>query len=324
MQQRQATSITIVVAPDDDASEKQSVAELRAAPETCASNRPTSVPAEHEPPDADVPDSRHTLSAATSKSRWTDEHRARERALLALLTDSAAGTDDRTSARSSLIVMHLPLVEYCARKFRDRGEPLADLVGYGTVGLIKAVDRFDPTRGVEFSTFAMPTIIGEIKRHFRDRARIIRLPRRVIDVASEAASAVSTLQRDLGRQPAVIEIAAHIGYSSAEVIEAQRSTSTHAVVSLDHMLSECVDSGETLPHQFAIWPKEFDHVEWRESLQPALSTLEPRERELLRLRFAEEMSQEAIAAVLGVSQMQVSRLLSRVLTHLRALLADAA
>ena len=262
--------------------------------------------------------------APLPRTRWGDEQRRRESELFAIIADPGADERSKSAARDDIVVLHMPLVEYCARRFRDRGEPAGDLVGYGCIGLIKAVDRFDVTRGLEFSTFAMPTIIGEIKRHFRDRARIVRLPRRLIDVASEAAAVTPQLQVELGYQPQPHDVAARIGISVAEVIEAQRMTSTHAISSVDVLVESCSETGDILPQQLVVWPTEFETIEWRESLRPALSALSNTERELVHLRFVEQLSQEAIARRLGVSQMHVSRLLTRLLTHLRTVLADAA
>ena len=259
-----------------------------------------------------------------ARGRWGDEQRQRERQLFAVMVNSATDSDTRMTARNDIVLLHMPLVDYCARRFRDRGEPFGDLVGYGLIGLIKAVDRFDPSRGLEFSTFAMPTIIGEIKRHFRDRARLVRIPRRLIDIASEAAAATSRLQTELGRQPEPAELARHIGIDTADVIEAQRTTSAHAVTSIDSLLAACADNGDSLPQQLVVQPWEFDQIEWREALRPALRSLNETQRQLLHLRFVEQMSQDSIAQILGVSQMHVSRLLTRLLSDLRSQLADAA
>mgnify|MGYP006270980387 CR=1 FL=1 len=258
------------------------------------------------------------------RGRWGDDQRKRERELFMLMCDPGRDAAERNSARDELVLLHMPLVEYCARRFRDRGEPFDDVVSYGSIGLIKAVDRFDVSRGLEFSTYAMPTILGEIKRHFRDRARIIRLPRRLIEVASDVAAVTPQLQRDLGRKPHPRDVAEHMGISVTDVIEAQRTTSAHAVVSIDLLVDACYESGDLLPQQLVVWPAEFETIEWRESLRPALHALDDTERELIHLRFIEQLSQDMIAKRLGVSQMHVSRLLTRLLTRLRALLADAA
>ena len=128
-------------------------------------------------------------SSPAAGRRWGDAQRQRERELFTCLQTAVPSSTPWMQIRNDIVVLHLPLVDYCARRFKDRGEPIADVTSVGTIGLIKAVERFDTGRGLEFSTFAMPTIIGEIKRYFRDRSRVIRIPRRLIDLANEAAAA---------------------------------------------------------------------------------------------------------------------------------------
>ena len=164
--------------------------------------------------DGTIPDSAVAPGdAAPRTSRWDSAARERERELLGQLAASTEGDAAHTAARDELVTMHLPLVHFLARRFRDRGEPLEDLVQVGTIGLIKAVDRFDPERGVEFSTYATPTIVGEIKRHFRDKGWAIRVPRRLQELRISIAQATAELSQSSGHSPTIGELATHLGIS---------------------------------------------------------------------------------------------------------------
>jgi RNA polymerase sigma-B factor len=210
--------------------------------------------------------------------------------------------------------MHLPLVEYLARRFAGRGEPLDDLVQVGTLGLIKAVDRFDLDREVEFSTYATPTVVGEIKRHFRDKGWTIRVPRRLQELRAAISAATADLTQDLGRSPTVRELAARLRVDEEEVLDGLESANAYAAMSLDTSSSEDVPSvADTL----GVEDEALTGVENRESLKPLLDTLPDREKRLLALRFFQNMTQSQIATELGISQMHVSRLLSRTLATLR-------
>ena len=231
-------------------------------------------------------------------------------------------TPERGRLRDELVEMHLPLVEYLARRFRNRGEPLDDLVQVATIGLIKSVDRFDLERGVEFSTYATPTIVGEIKRHFRDKGWAIRVPRRLQELKLSLTKATSELSQKLGRSPTVAELAGHLGMSEEEVLEGLESANAYSAVSLD-----APDGGDddspAVADTLGAEDESLEGVEYRESLKPLLDQLPPREKRILLLRFFGNMTQSQIAADLGISQMHVSRLLARTLTQLRAgLLAD--
>ncbi len=218
-------------------------------------------------------------------------------------------------ARGQLVELHLPLVEHLARRFRDRGEPLDDLVQVGTIGLIKSVDRFDPQRGFEFSTYATPTIIGEIKRHFRDKGWSVRIPRRLQEMRQHISVATEELNHRLGRSPTVAELAEHLGCSQEDILEGLESANAYSTISLD----AGTDTDET-PSMLDVLGADddaLDGVEHRESLRPLLDALPPRERTILVLRFFRGMTQSQIATHLGISQMHVSRLLARTLTQLR-------
>ncbi len=242
--------------------------------------------------------------------------RARARDLFAELGTLPEDDPRRARVRDELVEMHLPLVEYLARRFRNRGEPLEDLVQVATIGLIKSVDRFDTERGVEFSTYATPTIVGEIKRHFRDKGWAIRVPRRLQELKLSLAKATSDLSQRNGRAPTVAELAQHIGLSEEEVLEGLESANAYSAVSLD-----APDSGDddspAVADTLGIEDASLEGVEYRESLKPLLERLPPREKKILLLRFFGNMTQSQIAAELGISQMHVSRLLARTLAQLR-------
>ncbi len=256
-----------------------------------------------------------------STSRWGDAERVRERELIAILATSELSDDARARARDELVTIHLPLVHYLARRFRDRGEPLEDLVQVGTIGLIKAVDRFDPERGVEFSTYATPTIVGEIKRHFRDKGWAIRVPRRLQELRISIGRATAELSQKSGRSPTVSELAAHIGVSEDEIIEGIEGALAYSTSSLDAQVGGDDDS-PMLADRLGAEDPDLAGVEYRESLKPLLAALPARERRILVLRFFHGMTQSQIAAEVGISQMHVSRLLAKSLTHLREGLAD--
>jgi RNA polymerase sigma-B factor len=215
----------------------------------------------------------------------------------------------------------VPLVEYLARRFRNRGEPLDDLVQVATIGLIKSVDRFDLERGVEFSTYATPTIVGEIKRHFRDKGWAIRVPRRLQELKLSLTKATSELSQKLGRSPTVAELAGHLEMTEEEVLEGLESANAYSAVSLDAPDGGDEDS-PAVADTLGAEDESLEGVEYRESLKPLLDQLPPREKRILLLRFFGNMTQSQIAADLGISQMHVSRLLARTLTQLRAGLLD--
>jgi RNA polymerase sigma-B factor len=223
---------------------------------------------------------------------------------------------ERLAARDALVRMHLPLVEHLARRFRNRGEPYDDLVQVATIGLIKSIDRFDVERGVEFSTYATPTIVGEIKRHFRDKGWAVRVPRRLQELRLQLTTATSELSQRNGRSPTVRELAGHLNLSEDEVLEGLESANAYSTLSLDAPEQDDADSlavADTLGSE----DEELEGVEYRESLKPLLGQLPPREKKILLLRFFGGMTQSQIAAEIGISQMHVSRLLSRTLAQLR-------
>ncbi len=253
--------------------------------------------------------------------RWSDRDRERERDLLRVLADSEPDAPVRRAARDELVTMHLPLVEYLARRFRDRGESHDDLVQVGTIGLIKSVDRFDTTRGVEFSTYATPTIVGEIKRHFRDRGWAIRVPRRLQEMRLHLNRATGDLTHALGRSPTVRELAQHIGVSDEEILEGLESAQAYATTSLDAGSDED-GAAPSIVDTMGSDDAALEQVEYRESLRPLLAALPERERRIIMLRFFHSKTQSQIAEEIGISQMHVSRLLARSLGQLRTGLAQ--
>ena len=242
--------------------------------------------------------------------------RERSRALFAQLDAGHSSAIDRSRARGELVELHLPLVEHCARRFLNRGEPFEDLVQVGTIGLIKAVDRFDTERGVEFSTYATPTILGEIKRHFRDKGWAIRVPRRLQELRMSIASATSDLSQQLGRSPTPREVADRLGVTIEDVLEGLESANAYSTLSLDAGDGQDDGLGSMLETMGAL-DDALDHVEIRESIRPLIERLPPREKQILLLRFFRQMTQSQIAEQVGISQMHVSRLLTRTLAELR-------
>lgn len=247
--------------------------------------------------------------------------RRRSAELFDVFRDEGAPQSARDGARDDLVHLHLPLVEHCARRFRNRGEPFEDLVQVGTIGLIKSIDRFDSDRGVEFSTYATPTIIGEIKRYFRDKGWAIRVPRRLQELRMQIGAAGAELTQSLGRSPTPRELAEAIGCSVEEIIEGIESSNAYSTLSLDAS-DDSEDGAATMLDAIGIDDAGLAHVEIRESIKPLLDRLDQREKKILLLRFFKNMTQSQIAEEIGVSQMHVSRLLNRTLEQLRASLEE--
>jgi RNA polymerase sigma-B factor len=263
-----------------------------------------------------------TAPAERRASRWGDKQRARERVLLGELDAIDVGDPRRAAIRGELVTMHLPLVEHLARRYRDRGEQLDDLVQVGTVWLIKAVDRFDLSRGLEFSTYATPTILGEIKRHFRDRTWALKVPRRLQELQSSIMVATDELTRTLGRSPTVREIAESVGVEQDDVLDAIEIRHAHSTTSLDAERNDGSEHLGTLADSLGADDPALEAVVDREVLRPLIAALPERERRIIMLRFFRSRSQTQIAEELGISQMHVSRLLARTLAELRAAMAE--
>jgi RNA polymerase sigma-B factor len=217
------------------------------------------------------------------------------------------------TVREELITSNLGLAHQLARRFLHRGEPLDDLVQVASVALVKSVDRFDPDRGVDFAAFATRTIIGELKRHFRDKGWAVRASRRVQELYLELGHATNSLVQQLGRNPTVAELAEATGASEEAVIEAIEAGQGYRASSIDATESE----DDPLSARLGEHDGNYDSVDDRVVLGPALSTLPPREQSILRMRFVDGLTQSEIAVAVGVSQMHVSRLLSSSLEKLR-------
>jgi RNA polymerase sigma-B factor len=239
-----------------------------------------------------------------------------------LFTQMHKNGDQR--AREALIERYLPLARRLARRYQRTEEPLDDLVQVASLGLIKAVDRFDVGREILFSSYAVPTILGELKRHFRDRTWSVRVPRDLQELALRIDRAVSALAADSGRAPAVAEIARAVGASEERVLDAMEAAGAYHAGSLDAPRSsrQGEEPGETVADSLGVQESGFDRAEDRATLEPLLAHVSERERLVLRLRFSEGMTQAEIGAQIGVSQMQVSRLIRQAITRLRAGLED--
>ncbi|MGH2684541.1 MAG: RNA polymerase sigma factor SigF [Actinomycetota bacterium] len=220
--------------------------------------------------------------------------------------------------RDELIEAHLRLAEHLARRFANRGVPLDDLVQVASLGLVKAVERFDPGRGLEFSTFATPTIVGELKRHFRDKGWSVRVPRRVQELHVEINALVGDLTQNLGRSPTIPEIAERAGTSEEEILEAMEAGQAYRSASIDAPGGgDSDEGGPGLSDQLGEVDSGLLDAENRMLLADLIKTLPKREQLMLHLRFFQGMTQSQIATRLGISQMHVSRLLAKSLNLLR-------
>lgn len=218
--------------------------------------------------------------------------------------------------RDRLVAAHLPLAAHLARRFANRGEPVEDLEQVAALALVKAVERFDPSRGLPFAAFAGPTIVGELKRHFRDTGWALRVPRRIQELHLALAGVVERLTHQLGRTPTVGEVAAAAGAAEEEVLEALDAGRAYRPDSLDAH-DDADHTGRPDRPVAAAADPDLDRVEAGATLAPLLATLPERERLVVRLRFFAHMTQSEIAALLGISQVHVSRLLARSLQRLR-------
>lgn len=234
----------------------------------------------------------------------------------ARLAELAPDARERPAVRDALVTEHLALARNLARRFRDRGEPLDDLLQVARVGLIKAVDRFDPGRGISFPVFAIPTITGELRRYFRDLGWDVRVPRRLQELHLRLRKATQELSQRNGRAATAGELGTYLDLPREEVIEGLRAGDAYAAGSLDRPAT--LERGApTLGDLLADLDRPFDRVDDHETLGPLLAALPARERRILQLRFVEEWTQTRIAQEVGLSQMHVSRLLSATLIRLR-------
>ncbi|MEU5890207.1 RNA polymerase sigma factor SigF [Streptomyces sp. NPDC047461] len=245
--------------------------------------------------------------------------RALSRQFFQRLSELEEGTHEYQYARNTLIEMNMSLVRFAAGRFRGRGDDMEDIVQTGMIGLIKAIDRFDLTREVEFTSFALPYIVGEIKRFFRDTTWAVHVPRRLQELRVELAKAREELASRLDREPTVAELATLMNIGESEVIEAQIASNGYNSSSLDAALTgDGPENGESVLADFiGVEEDGLRLVEDFQSLAPLMAELSDRDRQILHLRFVEEATQAEIGEQLGCSQMHVSRLIKRIITRLR-------
>ena len=224
--------------------------------------------------------------------------------------------DGDPAAREALVQRFLPLARQLARRYQRGGEPLDDLVQVASLGLLKAIDRFEPDRPTAFSSFAVPTILGELKRHFRDKGWSVRVPRDLQEMSVRVDRVTETMARDLGRAPTPAEIAKQIGTTTERVLEAREAAGAYRAVSLDRPRDDD-EEGDGMADAFGVEDPGFGLAEDAATVERLMTVLTDREREVLRLRFAEDLTQSEIGARVGVSQMHVSRLIRQAVTRLR-------
>ena len=231
----------------------------------------------------------------------------------------AEGDDD---ARAGLVTLHENLVRFLAAKFANRGEPLEDLIQVGMIGLIHAIDRFDPARGIKFSTYATPTIVGEIKRHFRDRAWNLKVPRWLQELNLQVMKANDLLAQRFGRSPTIDEIAEHVGCTVENALNAMELGNAYETVSLDSRLAVEGEAPLTLSDSLGSEDLDLNQLSRYDDVKDAVRKLDNRERMIIYLRYFQDLSQTEVARRLHISQMHVSRLQHKALRKLRELLND--
>ncbi|WP_442812387.1 RNA polymerase sigma factor SigF [Streptomyces sp. NBC_01210] len=228
------------------------------------------------------------------------------------------GTHEHQYVRNTLIELNLALVRYAAGRFRNRAEQMEDIVQVGTIGLIKAIDRFELSREVEFATFAVPYIVGEIKRFFRDTSWAVHVPRRLQELRIDLAKATDELSQQLDRAPSTAELAVRLGLDEEEIIEGVVASNGYTAGSIDMPMDDASDHASTpLSDRLGAPDADLEIAENVQALKPLIEELDDRDKRILQMRFGEEMTQSEIGAELGVSQMHVSRLLTRITSRLR-------
>lgn len=236
---------------------------------------------------------------------------------LAEYAATAAGDPRRRVLRDELAGALWPVVAHIARRYRERGEPVGDLEQIGAIGLLKALDRFDPDRGTDILSYAVPTITGEIRRHFRDRTWAMRVPRALKDLQGPIRDAVGELTTTLQRSPRPSEIAGHLDVPVEQVLDALNAAQAYTADSLDALISAPGDGDLSFGDLLVAADQDPSAVAYRHELRAALAELPEHERTIVALRFLHDMTQTQIAQRVGLSQMHVSRLLSQTLTRLR-------
>jgi RNA polymerase sigma-B factor len=237
--------------------------------------------------------------------------------MLRRLTTLVEGSIEYQRQRDVIVERCLPLADHIARRFSNRGEPLEDLVQVARLGLINAVNRFDADKGAEFVAFAVPTIMGEVRRYFRDHGWSVKVPRRLKELSLQLKKAHEELSHQFGRAPTATEIANHLGIDREEVVQAQIASSAYSTCSSDAPVAGDDGDRRSVSDSFGTLDANLEKVVDIETLRPLLEALPDRELTVLRLRFFENMTQSQIAERLGISQMHVSRLLARCLNKLR-------
>lgn len=259
------------------------------------------------------------IDVAPSGRRFLEPAPARASADATLL---ARYRDGDEVAREDVVARFLPLARQLARRYARGNEPLDDLFQVASVGLLKAIERYDPARGYAFSTFAVPTIVGELKRYFRDTGWAVHVPRPIQDRIGRVNRAIGELSRELGRSPTPGEVADELGCSVEEVVEAMEASTAFDALSLETPRSGDEEGGsyaETVGADDA----GYERVEYAAAIEPVMNAMPPRDQLILRLRFERDLTQSEIAERLGISQMHVSRIIRRSLSRLRTV-AEAA
>jgi RNA polymerase sigma-B factor len=219
------------------------------------------------------------------------------------------GADRDPALRDALVERFLPLVRSLARRYAHGSEPMDDLVQVGSIGLLNAIDRYDPANGTAFSSFAVPTILGEIKRHFRDRTWSVRVPRSLQELSGRVRVTETDLEAKLGRSPTAAELAAELGTDVEELLNARAVAAGHYAVSLDRTVGADDADGQTVADRFTVTEPGFAAVDDAFTLSGLMDGLDVRTREILRLRFEQDLTQSEIGERVGLSQMHVSRLI---------------
>ena len=272
----------------------------------------TATPAEPRPRDAE--------SALFPPTAEPNEPKGEARAEVArLFTALHRGNP---TARDALVERFLPLARQLARRYQRGNEPVDDLVQVASMGLVKAVDRFDPSRGTAFSSYAVPTIMGELKRYFRDSGWAVHVPRGMQERVMRVNAAVIRLSRDLGHSPSAAEIARSVDSSTEDVLEALEAGLAYDAISLESSRSADGEEGDSYAETLGADDERYELVEYGATIAPELRALPPRDRLVLHLRFSEDLTQSAIAERIGVSQMHVSRLIRRALDRLERASAE--
>ncbi|MEU4204771.1 RNA polymerase sigma factor SigF [Streptomyces sp. NPDC045470] len=288
-----------------------------ALPEQSQTSHSPQIPSESSAPDtAGIPELDGLPEIPPYAEVGPVDARALSKTLFERLESLEEGTHEFAYVRNTLVELNLALVKFAASRFRSRSEPMEDIVQVGTIGLIKAIDRFELSRGVEFPTFAMPTIVGEIKRFFRDTSWSVRVPRRLQELRLDLAKAGDELAQKLDRSPTVSELAERLGITNDEVVEGMAASNAYTASSLDAQPEEDDNEG-ALADRIGYEDHGLEGIEYVESLKPLIAELPPRDRKILSLRFVANMTQSEIGEELNISQMHVSRLLSRTLVKLR-------